>query len=196
MTDQQANTIAKLEEDKDELLQLKSDLNKNGIFLSFNGPISQDLMVELGDILKKQMKMADASTSTIVTVFSALVEQSQNIIQHSAETLPVNGENDDKLMFGTIAVGYTDNKYFVLGGNKINKADESNLKNHLKQIQNLNKEGLKELYHRQRKEGKLENGTSAGLGLIELARKASQPIQYEFFPIDEEQTFFAMRSFI
>ncbi|MCG8336133.1 MAG: SiaB family protein kinase [Proteobacteria bacterium] len=179
-----------------ELLQLKNNLDENGIFLSFNGPISQDLMVELGDILKKQMEMADADTSTIVKVFSALVEQSQNIIRHSAERLPVNNDDKDKLMFGTIAVGYTENKYFVLGGNKIKKADESMLKKHLKRIQNLSKEELKKLYHKQRKEGRLEEGNAAGLGLIDLARKASEPIQYEFIHIDKKQTFFSIRSFI
>jgi hypothetical protein len=182
--------------DMDKLLQLKSTLDENGIFLSFNGPISQDLMVELGDILKKRMEMADAGTSTIVKVFSALVEQSQNIIQHSAERLPVNGAGEGKMMFGTIAVGCTENKYFVLGGNKINKTDESFLKSHLEQIRNLSKADLKKLYHHQRKEGRLEKGASAGLGLIDLARKASEPIQYEFIPIDDNFTFFTIRSLI
>ncbi len=174
----------------ENLFQLKNNLDKIGIFLSFNGPISQNLMVELGEVLKKQMEMVDAGTSTIVKVFSALVEQSQNIIHHSAETVSTHHSDEAILMFGTIAVGFTDNKYFVLGGNKIKKEDEAVLKSHLKQIQNLSRIELKELYHQKRKE------KTIGLGLIDLARKASEPIQYDFEPIDGQYTFFSIRTFI
>lgn len=179
------------------LSQLKSMLDDNGIFLSFSGPISQNLMAELGQILKNQMKMAEADTATIVKVFSVLVEQSQNILHHSADIQPAITEKSDGMMQGgTIAVGFKEEKYFVLGGNKIRKEQEGILRKKLMQISKLNKDELKQLYHKQRKEGTGNEEGSAGLGLIDLARKASEPIQYDFIPIDGVFSFFSIRTLI
>ncbi len=179
----------------DNLYDLKKHLDECGIFLSFSGPISQDLMVEMGDILKKQMEMADASTATILKVFSVLVEQSQNIIRYSADSLPQDeSESNEKLMFGTIAVGFYDDKYFVLGGNKIRNNQIDELESRLSQLQKMSKEELKEAYKQQRKKEGDEEARGAGLGLIDLSRKASEPINYHFEPIDQEFSFFSLRT--
>lgn len=180
----------------EDLLKLKDALDNSGIFLSFSGPISQNLMVELGAILKNQMEMAEADTSTILKVFSVLVEQSQNIIHHSAETYPKDLDNGEKLMFGTIAVGFKDDKYFVMGGNKIKKDQENELQSKLHKVQKLDKDQLKDLYRQQRKAGISSEEGNAGLGLIDLARKASEPIQYDFVSIDDDYSFFTIRTLI
>lgn len=180
----------------ESLYQLKNSLDDCGIFLSFSGPISQDLMVELGDILKKQMEMADAETSTILKVFSVLVEQSQNIIRHSAESIPEENNSDEKLMFGSIAVGYKGGKYFVLGGNKIKNCRIDDLKQRLTLLQNMTKDQLKDHYRKQRKKDGNEDTRGAGLGLIDLSRKASEPINFHFESIDEDFSFFSLRTLI
>ncbi len=180
----------------DGLYQLKKNLDESGIFLSFSGPISQNLMVELGDILKRQMELAEVETSTILKVFSVLVEQSQNIIHHSAESLPEEYDNDEKLILGTIAVGFRENKYFVLGGNKVKQGQVEGLKEKLESLKTMNKEELKEFYKKKRKETVLSDDKGAGLGLIDLARKASEPIDYEFIPINDQFSFFSIRTLI
>ncbi|MDM8569587.1 DUF6272 family protein, partial [Thiotrichales bacterium HSG1] len=74
------------------LRELKTVLNQQGMFFCFGGPISQELMVGIGDSLKNKMKFDDADSKTIVKVFSMFVEQSQNIIHYSAERSPPNAE--------------------------------------------------------------------------------------------------------
>ncbi len=180
----------------DSHYQLKKKMDECGIFLSFSGPISQDLMVELGDILKKQMEMADAETSTILKVFAVLVEQSQNIIRYSAETIPEQNDSEEKLMFGTIAVGYHQGKYFVLGGNKIKNDQIEDLKGRLLLLQKMTKEELKDYYRKQRKKESDAKIKGAGLGLIDLSRKASEPVNFHFEPIDQEFSFFSLRTLI
>lgn len=176
------------------LYQLKNNLEKNGIFLSFSGPISQTLMVELGEVLKKQLELAAVETSTVLKVFAALVEQSQSILHHSAEMQLDHTNAQEKLMSGTIAVGYRDQKFFVLGGNKIKKTQESVLKAHLAKMQTVGLQELQTMCHEQRQQTPGKNN-NAGLSLIELARKANAPIQYDFIPIDETYTFFSISTF-
>jgi len=100
------------------LHELKIMLNQQGLFFCFGGPISQQLMVGIGDTLRNKMKFDDADSATIVKVFSMFVEQSQNIIHYSAEKTP---PNDDKaeMSSGIIGVGYDNDYYYVSCGNII-----------------------------------------------------------------------------
>ncbi len=178
------------------LYQLKNCLNENNIFLCFDGPFSQDLIVEIGELLKYKMRSAEASPTTILRVFSILVEQSQNIIRYSADKFPVKEATDDHFMSGVIAVGLDQNVYFVSAGNKIKNTKVSRLRDRLTELQNMDKEALNELYKVQRKNGGSFTEKTAGLGLIELARKSSQPVEFHFEKMDDTFSFFSIKAVI
>ena len=76
----------------DSLYEFKNDLGKRGIFFCFSGPVSQDLLVEIGSTLKQKMKLEEASNSTVIRVFSMVVEKAQNIIHYSAEIIPKDSD--------------------------------------------------------------------------------------------------------
>ncbi len=178
------------------LSKLKQNLSSDGIFLSFSGPISQELMVDIGDILKQKMKLAEAGMPKILKVFSMLVEQSQNIIRYSAEKVPEHVQSPEELMFGIIAVGQTDGSYFVMGGNKIRNIEAETLGAKLTELQNMSKEELTASYKEKRKLERDTKQRGAGLGLLELARKASRPIEFNFEKIDDDFSFFTLRTMI
>ena len=178
------------------MYNLKKNLTENGIFLCFNGPFSQGLMVEIGDILKQRLKAAQVDDPTILKVFSALVEQSQNILHHSAEKLIETNTPDDEFMLGIIAVGSQDNRYFVLGGNKIRNNEVDSLKEKLSQLSEMNKEELKQLYKERRKSELTNLANGAGLGLIDLARKSSEPIEFNFDTLDQDFSYFSIKTVI
>lgn len=178
------------------LYQLKNHLTENSIFLCFSGPFSQELLVEIGDLLKHKMKSADASPATIFRVFSILVEQSQNIIRYSAEKLLGNDSSKDEYMSGWIAVGFDKDTYFVTAGNRIRNTEIDRLRDRLTRLQNMDKEALNKLYKEQRKHGRFLHEKAAGLGLIELARKASQPVEFHFERMNETFSFFSIKAVI
>jgi len=182
----------------EHLYDFKRDLSKRGIFLSFSGPISQELMVEMGATLKQKMKLEDASKSSVLRVFSMVVENAQNIIHYSAEKYSKqNGEEDgSELSLGIIAVGYEDGHYFVLCGNMIEKGNVSNLRRKLESLRDMDKEQLKHYYKDQRKRKPEKGSKGGGLGFIEMARKASEPIQFDFKTIDDELSFFSLKIII
>jgi len=177
-----------------QLYALKQNLAEQGIFLSFSGPVSQDLMVEMGATLKQKMKLEDASKSTVLKVFSMVVENAQNIIHYSAEKLPRNSlENEDELSLGIIAVGYKSDHYFVLCGNMIENKKKEKLRRKLTRIQSMNKNELKRFYKEQRKKPPDKDSKGGGLGFIDMARKSSQPIAFHFESIDEDYSFFSIK---
>lgn len=180
----------------DSLYELKTNLGQSNIFLCFSGPFTQELMVEFGEILKQKMKLAEAGTSTILKVFSVLIEQSQNIIHHSVSEVYSEESAIRILSTGIIAVGQTADSYFVIGGNKIHNKDVEKLKEKLSRIQGMNQIELKNYYKKMRKVHPQPGDKGAGLGLIEVARKASKPLEFEFNPIDSDFNFYSLKTII
>jgi hypothetical protein len=178
------------------LYQFKKELNQKGIFFCFCGPISQALLVEIGDTLRYKMKLEETSSATIIKVFSVFVEQAQNIIHYSAETTPVTEIGNSQLRSGIIIVGYEQEHYYVLCGNMIANQMVNPLQEQLDKLQKMNKEELKQYYKQQRKEKTPQESKGAGLGFIELARKSIQPIDFYFQPVDHNYTFFSLKTII
>ena len=104
--------------------------------------------------------------------------------------------DDDDFMLGVIAVGNRDNRYFVLGGNKIRNSEVEALKKTLSKLKAMDKDQLKEHYRLQRKSDSVDLTKGAGLGLIDLARKSSEPIDFHFNKLDDQFSFFSLKTII
>ncbi|MCP4347285.1 MAG: hypothetical protein GY795_17375 [Desulfobacterales bacterium] len=181
-----------------DLYGFKKDLSREGIFFCFSGPISQNLVTEIGAILEQKMSLEKASKSTILRVFSMVVEKAQNIIHYSAEKFLEENvyDDDEELSLGIIAVGYEDSHYFVLCGNIIKNDNVIKLQKKLAILQEMSKEELKKYYREKRKQGPDEGSKGAGLGFIEMAKRANKPIEFNFKKVDEDFSFFSMKTVI
>ena len=175
--------------------KLKTEFDNSGMFLAFCGPLSQELLVEIGDTLRNKMKLEEAGLSTTTKIFSMLVEQAQNIIHYSSEKVPEN-ELGTGLSSGLLITGYDNGHYYVLCGNKVNNETVELLKGKLVTLRNMDKDELRRYYKEQRKKNTPEDSKGAGLGFIELARKSVKPIEFSFQPIDEHFSFFSLKTYI
>jgi hypothetical protein len=178
-----------------EFYSLKEYFDHQGIFFCFTGPISQNLVAEMAGLLKQKMSMQNANKMAILRVFAVVVESAQNILRYSAEKInqdPFSGQVQE-LRVGIIAVGYEQGKFFVVTGNMVENASIENLRTRLTHLQTLNAEELKAWYLDQRKSAVPSDSKGAGLGLIEMARKASQPLTFEFKTLDVHRSFFWLK---
>ncbi|MFK5969728.1 MAG: SiaB family protein kinase [Candidatus Marithrix sp.] len=176
------------------LYSFKEECDKQGILLSFYGSFSQELLVEIGDTLKNRMKIESLNPAKMTRVFAMFIEQVQNIIHYSAERFSDKDLNGGSLSNGIVVVGYKNDYYYVVCGNKINKKDIEKLTNKLTVLHNMDKIELKSFYKEQRKKEPITKG--AGLGFIELARKSAKPIDFDFQSIDEQFSFFSLKTYI
>ncbi len=181
-----------------DLYAFKEDLSRQGIFFCFSGPISQNLVTEIGSILEQKMNLEKAAKSTVLRVFSMVVEKAQNIIHYSAEKFTENNTNgnDDELSLGIIAVGYENEHYYVLSGNMIGNKEVERLREKLTSLRQMDKDELREYYKKQRKQPPDKGSKGAGLGFIDMAKKASKPIEFDFKKVDENVSFFSMKTII
>jgi hypothetical protein len=175
------------------LYNLYNDLKAKKILFCYSGPIDQAGIEGVGSTLRKNLQIEEASNATTISVFSIFVEQVQNILNYSAEKLG-KSEYDDELKIGIFVIGHEeDGNYFIYCGNRVYNNDISILSNNIDLIKDLNKDELKALYRERRRMEPAPGSKGAGLGLIEMARKAVKPLEYSFETIDDVFSFFSIR---
>jgi len=177
-----------------DMRQLYTDLNKEGIIFCFCGSVSQSVVEGIGETLWQRLEMEGTEISTIGRVFPIFVEQMQNIVSHSAEKVSSDRDGGEEIRFGIMIVGRScDGRFFVRCGNYVEKPNAELLRKKLEDIGKMDKDQLKARYKEQRRQTK-DQGKSkgAGLGFIDIARRATEPIEFEIVPVDEERSFFSM----
>lgn len=156
--------------------------------------MTEDLLLGIGNAIKKKLEMSELDKKKCRTVFSVFVEQMQNVIRYSAER-ETHADNTD-MSYGIMAVGDVDGRFFVSCGNVVSAADAERLRIGLDRIKGLDKDGLKALWKETLKNEAPEGSKGAGGGFIDIARRAEGGIEYDFDPLDETRVFYAVKAFI
>jgi len=174
--------------EKFNLFSLREAFEKQNVMICFNGPFSHSVIEQLGEAIKKHLQSADAPKDRVADVFSVVIEQAQNLKNYTTSTqLPPPGGGGEG--GGTLAIGYYGEHYIVSSGNCMREEDIAPLKEHLGMLCKMDKTELKKLYKKKLREP-TEEGEGAGLGLILMARKAAEPIEYSFHDQQNGTAFF------
>jgi len=171
----------------------KEDLDQRGIIFSFSGYLSEGILYSLGEALRQKMTLEETDVGTVKKVFSVFIEQSQNIIRYSAEKLASDSGGPIELSSGMVTIGSENNRFFIVCGNVVLADDEPRLRERLERLQGMDKDQIKAYYKEQLREAPEEASRGATIGLIEIARRASDPIEFDFDRIDPDSFFFCMK---
>ncbi|MBF0381392.1 MAG: hypothetical protein HQL69_10260 [Magnetococcales bacterium] len=178
------------------LYNIRQALNEQGIIFCYSGYMTEAILSGIGQAIKQKLVIEEADSKTMRGVFSIFVEQMQNVIRYSAERIPEVSGDESVLSYGLLTVGNEDSAYSVTCGNKVLTKDIDQLRDHLEKISLLDQKELKALYKQILKGDVPEGSKGAGVGFVDIARKASQPIEFDFKALDDEYTFFALKAYI
>lgn len=179
-----------------DLQAFYTSLQEKGIIFCFSGPVSQEVIEGIGETLKQRMELEATDLNTSQKVFSIFVEQMQNIVNYSAERVVGEDRDEGDIRSGVLVVGVEDKHFYVLCGNKIKADDVGPMRQHLELVRSLDKDGLKSLYRERRKMAVPSGNKGTGLGFIDIARKATRPIDFDFAPVDGIYCFFTLKAII
>jgi len=179
-----------------ELFDIRTVLGKQGIIFAYSGPVTEAVLSGVGEAIKQKLVIDDADTKTLRSVFAVFVEQMQNMIHYSAEKVP-SREIElpfSEMRYGILTIGREGDDYVIHGGNLVARSDVSRLRERLSKIRSMNKEELRAV-RKERLRGAPEEGSKgAGLGLMEIARRASKPIEFDFSDVDDEYAFYTIKA--
>jgi len=165
-----------------DLFKYYDTANRHNVLLSFKGALSQEILVEMGNIVKNRMNM----NKKLKKLFSIFVELAQNMMHYSAERVIIDGKD---IGVGIILFTEKESGFTIFSGNIVDNKSIENLTDEIDNLNQLDKEELNTLYNEKIRQPRPEDSKGAGLGLIEIARKASGKITYNKHRADNETTF-------
>jgi len=174
-------------------------VEKLNIKVIYNGPMWDDGIKGLAEMVRTHLLHDQLPGSASKAIFSVFVEQVTNILMHSAEKEKYSQPPDNELVnvsIGTVIMGNKTDKrdtFFVQTKNAIKNVDIELLKEKIDHLNSLDRLGLRQYYKEViRSENTNSESDGAGLGLIEIARRATSPIGYSFEPLSNNLSFFTM----
>jgi hypothetical protein len=182
-----------------DLFDLRTELQHSGIIFAYCGYVTEAVLTGVGDALKQKLLIDDMDTKTARGVFAIFVEQMQNMIRYSAENGGHQPAADDtvpalRLSYGIMTISRDPRGWVVKAGNLVEKTEVGPLRAKLERIRSADKDELRAMYKETLKSEPPEGSKGAGVGFIEIARRASWPIEFDFIEIDDRFWFFALEA--
>ncbi len=170
------------------VLTLYDELVSNGISIVYLGEFNHQITKMFTSMAQNEMERHEAEKTTKRIVYHTLVETLQNMNKHSDEIA-----EKKQIGRGLFMIGRKKDIYYIITSNRVAKDKISDLKYAIDEVNTSSKSELKKMYKKQLRYGKLTNKQGAGLGLIDIARKTTEKLDYLFLPIDGENYFFILK---
>lgn len=170
----------------DFVLNIMNLMKKHKLMLSYRGAFSESITESLLSTTEKKLDIDGAERTLKKKVFNIMVECLQNICKH--------GEKKSEELPSLFMIGKTKDAYLTFSGNVVCNSKVEGLKEKLELLNKMSVDELKELYKSVVDNGEFSEVGGAGLGLIDMARKSGNPLEYNFRAVDDNHTFFALRT--
>jgi len=161
------------------------------IVLSFRGNVTEDFMASVFLIMESKME-GDAQQQRLrKKVNNILVECLQNLYHHMDES---DGEDQPEDKRSAIFLVCRDpiNRYSIVTGNHILNSNVEKLKGKIDKVNAMTVEELKAYYREALGNSEFSAKGGAGLGMIEMARKSGNRLEYHFDPVNDTMSFFSL----
>ena len=159
------------------------------IIFSFKGVVTKEILDSLYNSLGGENTADIKELKLRKRVNNILVEALQNIYHHTDK----EGALTDNI-HESICMVYRDSpeSYRIITGNTILNSHIELLKNKLEELNAMKPEEVRELYQKKLAENELSAKGGAGLGLLDMARKSCNRMDYDFSMLNDEFSFFSL----
>jgi hypothetical protein len=171
------------------LQEYYSNLSKGDVVLAYKGSITSDLINDILEAVEKKLEEANAESKLRKKIYNVLVESMQNLYHH-IEFTHEGIKEDLEPKFGILVVERFNGSYKVTTGNFIQTKRIKFLKEKIDKINSLSMDELKDIYKFILNHQKLSAKGGGGLGLVDIARKSGNKLEYEFYNYNDNYYFF------
>lgn len=170
------------------------NMQQNNIIFVYQGEVTADLVSSILHMMENKLDGDGEDKKIKKKVFNVMVECLQNVYHHldTIDVSAVEGEINDRTAL--LMIGKEETDYYVITGNHIYNDRIANLKDRLEKVNKCNKDELKALYQAILNDGELSEKGTAGLGMIDIARKSGQKLGFDFHPVNDKYSFFSLEA--
>lgn len=177
-----------LKKDLKYINQVREQMNNNQLMLCYKGEMSQEIVIALLNLAENKLNQTTTDSTIKSRVFSVMVECLQNITQHS--------EKSEYAKSNIFMIGFADHGYNIYSGNVIKRENVEVLKDNILEINTMSEKELKEFYKYLITSESMSGNSGFGLGLIHLARKTGNALDFDFEQIDNDHYFFSLNTLV
>lgn len=165
-------------------------MDKHDIMLSFKGRVSTELLDSILQIVETKLDTSASSKKVKKKVFNVLVECLQNLYHHVEDD---DRTEIDESTTGIFVLSNAAEWYEVYTGNYMPSENVSELKSKIERVNAMSKDELKAFYKEVLNNGMMSAKGGGGLGVIDIARKSGEKLDYSFMSLGDETSFFTLR---
>lgn len=174
-----------------DIFDFYQKMERNNIMLSFKGGVTSELLTSILQIMESKLDNLEEQPKTKKKVFNVLVECLQNLYHHIDDAPTAEGVAN----LGNSAIfmiSRQEDHYAILTGNFILSENVKLLRERIDIVNAMDKEELKDYYKAVLNNGEMSNKGGGGLGIIDIARKSGQKLEYSFQAVDDTTSFFSL----
>ncbi|MEC8254263.1 MAG: SiaB family protein kinase [SAR324 cluster bacterium] len=161
-------------------------LEQRRTFFCYSGLLSEDVLSTFSGIVREQMSEMEDDAEITKRVFGIFVEQAQNVIRYSKDRIAEGGT-------GTVAISRAEDGFLIEAINPMDHENAGGLQKNLDELKAMDSKELRKAYKQRLREGPPDGSKGAGLGFIEMARKADR---FEFDFVGSTELLFVFKVWI
>lgn len=166
-----------------------SRMSDGSPILFHKGNIDSDLINKVLDTVEETLIKKNESPRLRKKVYNVLVESLQNMYHHGGAA-PDDFSDIPAGKYGILTINKVNKGYRIITGNFIQSSNVKELEEKIKRINRSNHDEITELYKFILNHQRISSKGGGGLGLIDIARKTGNRIEYVFKEYDNKNSFF------
>ncbi len=171
-----------------------NDMGNGGEILhDFEGEITEVVLTQTLKNIEELLEKTEEDFKKSRKVYNILVEALQNLYHHTDAQAAVVLDNCDQKKTAKFILALKNEEYNILAANYIVKDNIPTLKSKLDKVNSLEKDGLRELYKEVLNNGQYSVHGGGGLGMIDIARKSGNKLEYDFSDVNEDYGLFTLK---
>lgn len=173
------------------IFEIYKQLEERNVIISFKGVMTSEILTTTLQIIESRMDKLEERPKIRKKIFNVLVECLQNLYHHIDDDIDDKStpQNKRNCLF---MIARENAAYIITTGNYIKPEDSPILEEKLDTINGMTRDELKSYYKQVLNEGTMSDKGTAGLGMIDIARKSGKKLEYDLTPINENLTFFSL----
>lgn len=166
-----------------------SEHNDGDIILKYKGNIDSDVINQILDSIEEKMIDVQEAPRLRKKVYNVLVESLQNLYHH-VDRVPDDFDDQVSEKFGLLVIKKAGTEYKIITGNFVHSSNVEMLEEKIKRINKSSHDEIKELYKFILNHQRISAKGGGGLGLVDIARKTGNKLEYQFTKYNRDYDFF------
>jgi hypothetical protein len=170
-------------------------LNNGNVVLAYKGSITTEMINNTLESIESIIGGGEEDNKLRKKVYNVLVESLQNLYHHTDDLSDdLRSIYHDK--FGVVVIVKDGSTIKITTGNFVPSTRIKFLKDKIDKINSLSQEELKDMYKFILNHQKLSEKGGGGLGLVDIARKTGNKLEYGFLNVNNDYYFFNLNILI